>query len=125
MGEPEGRVKAVEEAYLSKIDWEVHENANTMASYSDFLGFLMGKLLTKPSVLSDYLPARAVELHFNRDIHIHKLPHSLWVPYCVGWSYAKILRLGLITPSIISKPAKHLSTAISHVINFFHLTAQE
>ena len=123
MGESE--VKEIEESYLSKADWEIHENANTVISYSDFLGYAMSKLLKKPSVLYDYLPARAVEMHFNRDIHIHKLPHSLWVPYCVGWSYAKILRLGLITPSIVSRPARHLSTAISHVINFFHLTAQE
>ncbi|OYT52778.1 hypothetical protein B6U66_00850 [Candidatus Bathyarchaeota archaeon ex4484_135] len=121
----ESEVKEIEESYLSKADWEIHENANTVISYSDFLGYTMSKLLKKPSVLYDYLPARAVEMHFNRDIHIHKLPHSLWVPYCVGWSYAKILRLGLITPSIVSRPAKHLSTAISHVINFFHLTAQE
>jgi len=118
-------IGSIEQSYLAKADWEVHENANTMISYSDFLGFLMGKLLKTPDVLKEYLPAKAVELHLARDIHIHKLPHSLWVPYCVGWSYAKILRLGLITPSIISKPARHLSTAISHLINFFHLTAQE
>ena len=119
------RVKELEDAYMAKADWEIHENANTVISYSDFLGYTMSKLLTDPSVLTDYLPEKAVELHFNRDIHIHKLPHSLWVPYCVGWSYAKLLRLGLVTPGIISKPAKHLSTAISHVVNFFHLTAQE
>ncbi|RLI11456.1 hypothetical protein DRO33_04045, partial [Candidatus Bathyarchaeota archaeon] len=119
------QVRTVEEAYMAKADWEIHENANTMISYSDFLGFLMNKMLKEPSVLKEYLPEKAVDMHFARDIHIHKLPHSLWVPYCVGWSYAKILRLGLITPSIISKPARHLSTAISHVVNFFHLTAQE
>ena len=121
----EAGVRELEQTYLEKADWEVRENANTLLSYSDFLGFLMGKVLKTPNTLKEYLPARAVELHFARDIHIHKLPHSLWVPYCVGWSYAKILRLGLITPGIISKPAKHLSTAISHLINFFHLTAQE
>ena len=121
----ESRIKAIEDAYMAEADWEVHENANTLISYSDFLGFLMNKVLKSPSVLKAYLPEKAVEMHFARDIHIHKLPHSLWVPYCVGWSYAKLLRLGLITPGIISKPARHLSTAISHVINFFHLTAQE
>ena len=106
---PESEVKSIERSYLEKIDWEIHENANTMISYSDFLGYAMSKLLKKPSVLSDYLPKRAVEMHFNRDIHIHKLPHSLWVPYCVGWSYAKILRLGLITPSIVSVSYTHLT----------------
>jgi len=121
----ESGIKAVERAYIDRADWEINENANTVISYSDFLGYTLSKFLVNFTVLRCYLPGRAVEMHFNRDIHIHKLPHSLWVPYCAGWSYAKLLRLGLITPTLRSKPAKHLSTAISHVVNFFHLTAQE
>ncbi|RLF09807.1 MAG: anaerobic ribonucleoside-triphosphate reductase, partial [Thermoprotei archaeon] len=119
------RPKRVEEAYIKKTDWEIRENANTTISFSDFLGYLLSRLLKTPDVLRSYLPEKSVKLHFARDIHIHKLPYSLWVPYCAGWSYAKLLRLGLITPTLRSKPAKHLSTAISHLINFFHLTAQE
>lgn len=118
-------VKDWEEKYLKEADWEVHENANTTISYSDFLGFMMEKILKTPEVLSNYLPKEAISMHINGDIHIHKLPHSLWIPYCIGWSYSKILRIGLKTPTIVSRPARHLDTAISHLINFFYLASQE
>ena len=41
-------IGSIERSYLAKADREIHENANTMTSYSDFLGFLMGKLLKAP-----------------------------------------------------------------------------
>jgi len=119
------RILELEKAYIKDTDWEVHENANTNTSYSNFLGFLIDKLLKRSSVLSEYLPHGAVSLHFDGAIHIHKLPHSLWIAYCAGWSYGKILKIGLKTPTIISKPAKHLDTAVSHLINYFFLAAQE
>ena len=119
------KIKEIEESYIKEADWEVHENANTTVSYSDLLGFMMDKLLKNPEVLREYLPKDAVSMHYDGDIHIHKLPHSLWIPYCVGWAYPRILRLGLKTPSITSGPAKHLDTAISHLINFFYLASQE
>ena len=118
-------VVELERAYIRNADWEVHENANTNTSYSNFLGFMVDKLLKRPEVLSEYLPHDAVSLHFDGAIHIHKLPHSLWIAYCAGWSYGKILKIGLKTPTIISKPAKHLDTAVSHLINYFFLAAQE
>ncbi|MCD6513776.1 MAG: anaerobic ribonucleoside triphosphate reductase [Candidatus Odinarchaeota archaeon] len=118
-------IKELEKMYISEIDWEVHENANTTVSYSDFLGFLMDKILKAHDILSNYLPIEAIKAHLNGDIHIHKLPHSLWIPYCVGWNYSKILKLGLKTPTIVSRPARHLDTAVSHLINFFYLASQE
>ncbi len=118
-------VTELERAYLKRADWEVRENANTNMSYSNFLGFMMDKFLKNPQVLSHYLPREAVRMHFRGDIHIHKLPHSLWIPYCAGWSYGKILRVGLRTPTIQSRPARHLDTAVSHLINYFFLAAQE
>ena len=119
------RIVELEKAYIKDTDWEVHENANTNTSYSNFLGFVLDKLLKRPSILLEYLPHNAVSLHFDGGIHIHKLPHSLWIAYCAGWSYGKILKIGLKTPTIISKPAKHLDTAVSHLINYFFLAAQE
>ncbi len=118
-------IKDLEESYLSEIDWEVHENANTNLSYSNFIGFLLDKFLKNTQVLSEYLPIDTVRAHIDGYIHIHKLPHSLWIAYCAGWSYGKILRIGLKTPTIISKPARHLDTAVSHLINYFFLAAQE
>jgi len=65
-------IKELEKTYIGEIDWEVHENANTTASYSDFLGFLMDKILKAHDVLSSYLPIEGIKAHLNGDIHIHK-----------------------------------------------------
>ena len=115
----------IERSYLGKIDWEVKENANENISYSNFLGYILDRILKREDVLKYYLPPEAVDLHLKGYIHIHKLPHSLWIPYCAGWSLQKLLLLGLKTPTIFSKPAKHLDTAVSHLVNFFFLAAQE
>ncbi|PLJ77238.1 anaerobic ribonucleoside triphosphate reductase [Infirmifilum sp. SLHALR2] len=118
-------VRRLEEKYLADLDWEKHENANHNVSYSNFRNYIFEKLVETPEVLRDYLPPRAVEQHYRGDIHIHKLPDSLWIPYCAGWSFKKILQLGLKTPTIVSAPAKHLDTAVAHLTNFFFMGAQE
>lgn len=119
------RIGELERAYLKRADWEVFENANTNFSYSNFRNFLFEKLVETPEVLRSYLPPDAVEAHHRGDLHIHKLPDSLWIPYCVGWSYRRILELGLRTPSVVSRPARHFDTAVSHLTNFFFMAAQE
>jgi len=118
-------LKDLEGAYLTVTDWEVKENANVNRSYGAFLGYVIDKILKNPLILSTYLPSEAISEHFEGSIHIHKLPHSLFIPYCAGWSLSKILKKGLDTPTVISNPAKHLDTAVSHLVNFFFLAAQE
>ena len=120
-----GRIRKLEEEYVSQIDWEVKENANTALSYSNFRNYLFDKLIKTPEVLKDYLPPISVEAYLRGDIHIHKLPDSLWIPYCGGWSMERLLRKGLKTPSVISKPARHFDTAVTHAVNFFFMVAQE
>ena len=114
-----------EREYIERASWEVRENANMNISYSNFRNFLFDRLLKKPEILSKYLPKEAVSDHFRGDLHIHKLPDSLFIPYCIGWSFKKILKKGLITPTIVSKPAKHVDTAIAHLTNFFFFGSQE
>jgi len=121
----EVQVRELEKAYLKQLDWEVFENANTNFSYSNFRNFLFEKLVETPEVLKSYLPPDAVEAHYRGDIHIHKLPDSLWIPYCIGWSYRRILELGLRTPGVVSRPARHFDTAVTHLTNFFFMAAQE
>ncbi|RLG45408.1 MAG: anaerobic ribonucleoside-triphosphate reductase [Thermoproteota archaeon] len=118
-------VVALERAYYDRIDWEVQENANIDISYGGFVKFLLDKLLKKESVLLEYLPEKAVRMHFEGDIHIHKLPHSLYLPYCTGWSYKKLLLSGLVTPTMVSRPPKHADTAVSQLVSFFCTAAQE
>ena len=114
-----------ERAYLSRIDWESRENANTNISFGAFVGYIVSKVLKEPEVLSRYFSRDVVEFYSNCDIHIHKLPLSLFIPYCSGWSLQKLFIEGLKTPTVISRPAKHFDTAISHTINFFFLIANE
>ncbi len=118
-------LEELERSYMKRADWEVFENANTNFSYSNFRNFLFEKLVETPDVLKSYLPPDAVEAHYRGDIHIHKLPDSLWIPYCIGWSYRRILELGLRTPGVVSRPARHFDTAVTHLTNFFFMAAQE
>ncbi len=124
-GEVAGAVSRMEEWFFEQKDWEVKENANKNLSYSNFIDYFYSKFMKNPEVLSRIFSPEAARYHFSRDIHIHKLPHSLYIPYCNGWSLPKLLRVGLKTPTIYSNPAKHLDTAVSHLVNFFFLAAQE
>ena len=72
-------LEAIVEAYMKKADWEVYENSNTNLSYSNFRNYLFDKFVKNPHILSRYLPSKAVKMHFDGDIHIHKLPDSLWI----------------------------------------------
>ncbi|MCD6491310.1 MAG: anaerobic ribonucleoside-triphosphate reductase [Candidatus Njordarchaeia archaeon] len=118
-------LRELEMEFLKTADWEVKENANANLAYGSYIGFLLNKILKTPETMYSYLPRDAVDDHFDGAIHIHKLPNSLYIPYCAGWSLPKILKKGLITRTMISNPAKHLDTAISHLVNFFFLSAQE
>ncbi|MCR8454114.1 MAG: anaerobic ribonucleoside triphosphate reductase [Crenarchaeota archaeon] len=120
------QIDLLEKQYLEeKSDWESRENANVNRSFGAFVNYVLSKALKHPSVLEKYFPKEAVEDHVNSEIHIHKLPLSLFIPYCAGWSLQKLLKVGLKTPTIISNPAKHFDTAISHLVNFFFLAANE
>lgn len=121
----ENSIETIEKKYIAGKDWEIKENANEALSYGNFLSYLLDKTLKNSVILKKIFPEKAVKQHLNGLIHIHKLPSSLYIPYCAGWSFPNILRMGLKTPSLISKPAKHFDSAISHLVNFIFLTAQE
>ena len=115
----------IEEKYISKSDWEIKENANESQSFGNFLSYLLDKILKQPHILSKVFPPQAVSKHFDGSLHIHKLPNSLYVPYCAGWSFSNLLKEGLKTSTLKSKPANHLNSAINQLTNFIFLTAQE
>lgn len=122
---PAFSLKQALKEYIGELDWEVRENANESRAYANFLSFYLDKIIKRKDILSEYLPEKLVEEHLKGEIHIHKLPHSLHIPYCTGFNYQKILLNGLKTPTVISKPAKHLDTAVYHLVNFFFIVAQE
>ncbi|MFT5171641.1 MAG: anaerobic ribonucleoside-triphosphate reductase, partial [Candidatus Marinamargulisbacteria bacterium] len=59
------------------------------------------------------------------DFHIHDL--SMFSGYCAGWSLRRLIEEGFggIKNKISSKPAKHLSTLVSQMVNFLGVMQNE
>lgn len=111
-------VDAVEviEGYVGGSNWRIKENAN--------VGYSIGGLILRTSerVTAEYwlnlYPREIGEAHRNAAIHIHDLG---WLTgYCAGWSLRELLYEGFngVTGYLQCAPAKHMSTAISHMVNF-------
>ncbi|NJE45898.1 anaerobic ribonucleoside triphosphate reductase [Thermococcus sp. GR7] len=94
---------------------DVLENANRYPGPTGFFAYVMEEALKEHLSL---IPTEGREAHFSGDIYIHKLPYSLYIPYCTGHSTARLLEKGLKTPTIISRPAKHFDTYVDHIANY-------
>jgi ribonucleoside-triphosphate reductase len=99
------------ERYLS-LD---RDNANRHVSVTDFMTWAMEEKLREELPL---LPEDVLSAHREGLIYVHKLPLSLYIPYCTGHSPERLLRLGLETPTVTSRPARHLDSFVDHVANF-------
>jgi ribonucleoside-triphosphate reductase len=95
---------------------DVNENANRYQGPSSFFAWLLDTYMERDS--HTILPAHLVKAHMNGDIYIHKLPHSVYIPYCTGHSLARLLEKGLKTVTIVSRPARHFDTFVDHIANF-------
>ena len=111
-------VDAVEviDGYVSEADWRVKENAN--------IGYSIGGLILRTSerVTAEYwlslYPREVAEAHKSAAFHIHDLG---WLSgYCAGWSLSELLYEGFngVKGYLQCEPAKHMATAISHMVNF-------
>ncbi|AAL82095.1 anaerobic ribonucleoside-triphosphate reductase [Pyrococcus furiosus DSM 3638] len=94
---------------------DVLENANRYPGPSGFFAYVMEEALKSSLSL---IPEVGLRAHFSGDIYIHKLPYSLYIPYCTGHSIARLLKRGLRTPTITSRPAKHFDTFVDHIANY-------
>ncbi|ACB39327.1 anaerobic ribonucleoside triphosphate reductase [Pyrobaculum neutrophilum] len=103
--------------YLAWNSLEVNENANRYPSPTGFFSYLLEEHMPVD------LPAKVAEAHQEGLIYVHKLPYSAYLPYCSGHSISRLLKQGLVTPIIASRPARHLDTFVDHVANFLS-TAQ-
>ena len=105
------------EGYLNQTDWRVNENSSSNYSLGGLILHNAGAV-TANYWLNTIYPERIGEAHKNGDLHIHDL--SMFSGYCAGWSLQQLLDLGFggVRGKINSKPAKHFSTAIWHIINF-------
>jgi len=102
--------------YVSEADWRVKENAN--------IGYSIGGLILRSSerMTAEYwlniYPKEAAEAHKTAAFHIHDLG---WLTgYCAGWSLRELLYEGFngVPGYLQCEPAKHMATAVSHMVNF-------
>lgn len=104
------------DGYVTEADWRVKENAN--------IGYSIGGLILRTSerVTAEYwlhlYPQEIAEAHKRASFHIHDLG---WLSgYCAGWSLRELLYEGFngVPGYLQCAPAKHMATAISHMVNF-------
>ena len=103
--------------YLNKLDWRVNANSNQGYSLGGMILNTAGKV-TANFWLSHIYPREVGEAHRNGDYHIHDL--DMFAGYCAGWSLRALLEEGFngVPDKIESAPPKHLSSAVSQMVNF-------
>ena len=101
--------------YVGWSSLDVLENANRYPGPTGFFAYVMEEALKDSLSL---IPEESRRAHFSGDIYIHKLPYSLYIPYCTGHSTARLLEKGLKTPTIVSRPARHFDTYVDHIANY-------
>mgnify|MGYP001626214174 FL=1 len=116
VGELEEPWKDPLSVYASWNRLDVNENANRYQGPSSFFAWLLDKYMENDAVR--LLPPHIYKAHVDGLIYVHKLPHSVYIPYCTGHSIARLLKKGLKTITIISRPARHFDTFVDHVANF-------
>lgn len=106
----------VVEGYVSASDWRVKENAN--------IGYSIGGMILRSTerLTAEYwlniYPKDVSDAHKTAAFHIHDLG---WLTgYCAGWSLRELLYEGFngVEGYLQCAPAKHMASAISHMVNF-------
>lgn len=104
--------------YIGNIDWQVKENSNMAYSLQGLNNYIAGTV-AKSYWLNKIYPSEIKRATLEGDIHIHDL--DILAAYCVGWDLQDLLTVGFrgAGGKIETKPAKHLQTALGHLVNFF------
>ncbi|MFH0834118.1 MAG: ribonucleoside triphosphate reductase [Patescibacteria group bacterium] len=103
--------------YLNQLDWRVNANSNQGYSLGGMILNTAGKV-TANYWLSHIYPKNVGDAHRNGDYHIHDL--DMFSGYCAGWSLRALLEEGFngLMGKTESRPPKHLSSAVSQMVNF-------
>lgn len=111
-------IQAVED-YVGQNDWAIKENSNMGFSLQGLNNYIAEKII-KNYWLNRVYPEKIRKAHESADIHIHDL--GTLGPYCVGWDLKDLLLQGFtgVSGKVQTKPAKHLRTALGHIVNFFY-----
>ena len=110
-------VKKTIEEYLAKADWRINANSNQGYSLGGMILNTAGKV-TANYWLSHVYKKAIGDAHRNADYHIHDL--DMFSGYCAGWSLRALLEEGFngVANKVESDPPKHLSSAVSQMVNF-------
>ncbi len=111
--------------YLQQNGWKAKANSNSNFSFSGLVLHTAGAVVAN-YVLDELYGEDIKEAHEKGFFHVHDLTHGL-VGYCAGWSLKNLLLMGFgnIQGQVESRPAKHLDTAILHMINFLRCAYNE
>lgn len=109
-------ISSVDE-YVDQLDWRVKANANHGYSLGGMILNLSGKIVANYWLNRIYTP-KIADAHKNGFLHIHDL--DMLCGYCAGWSLKMLLQEGFngVGGKAEALPPKHLSTALSQVVNF-------
>ena len=118
-------VRQTVDDYLKQNGWKAKANSNSNFSFSGLVLHTAGAVVAN-YVLDGVYGRDIKEAHEKGYFHIHDLTHGL-VGYCAGWSLKNLLLMGFgnVEHQVESKPAKHLDTAILHMINFLRCAYNE
>lgn len=103
------------EKYYEWNSLDVNENANKHIGPTGYFSYLLEEYMMN---LVDLLPKPVLKAHIEGYIYVHKLPFSIYIPYCTGHSIARVLEIGLKTPTVTSRPARHFDTYVDHIANY-------
>ncbi|WP_051197146.1 ribonucleoside triphosphate reductase [Jonesia quinghaiensis] len=103
--------------YLDRSDWRVNANANQGYSLGGLILNTAGKVTANYWLSTVYSPEIG-QAHRSGALHIHDL--DVFGGYCAGWSLKMLLQQGFngVPGKVESNPPKHLSSAVSQVVNF-------
>ncbi|MBT9135303.1 MAG: Anaerobic ribonucleoside-triphosphate reductase [Firmicutes bacterium] len=105
--------------YVGREDWRVNENANMDFSLQGLNNHVIAEV-TKGFWLHQLYPPEVRDAHNGGDFHLHDL--GLLAPYCCGWSFEDLLKLGFrgVPGKVASAPPRHFRTALGQLVNFFY-----
>jgi ribonucleoside-triphosphate reductase (formate) len=116
------RTKRLISDYVDNNDWRSKENANTRQSVSGLYSRVAHQVFAEENIES--IPHG--DLHNSGELYSHDLGYPIQTVYCVGHDLYEILTKGITTAGgTKSKPAKHLDTAVDHIVNFLCMAQNE
>ena len=113
------------DGYISENEWRIKENANIGFSFSGLMWHGIGTIIAYYA-LNNVYPKEITTAHTEGDFHLHNLSMSL-CGYCAGWSLRQLLMEGFngVPGKVDAKPARHLRSAVSHMVNFIGVLQNE